>query len=139
MVQILSMPDTTNKPNVPDNSIDYNDLDRLGLSRTAIACYAALAENGPGTAGELAKRLGRPRTSVYHALNKLLIWGYVESSKSIVLPQATRFRAVRLDKALENLAIYQRRAVRELIDLQIEKSIKSQTLLGLKGARRDWR
>lgn len=75
MVQILSMPDTTNKPNVPDNSIDYNDLGRLGLSRTAIACYAALAENGPGTAGELAKRLGRPRTSVYHALNKLLIWG----------------------------------------------------------------
>jgi hypothetical protein len=53
------------------------------------------------------------------------------------LPEVTHYRAVRLDKALENLAIYQRRVVRSITEEQIERPLK---LLGnSKTLGKDWR
>jgi predicted transcriptional regulator len=138
MVQIVSMSDS-NDETMAFESLIYDDLVRLGLSKLAVCCYGQLAEHGPITAGQLAKELGRARSSIYHALQKLELWGFVKAGKSQLLPEATRFKAVRLDKALENLAIHQRQAVRNLMNLQIEKSIKLQSLLNLSLLERDWR
>lgn len=92
---------------------DFSVLKGLGLAKTDIASYRALCLEGPQTAGSLAKSLKKPRASVYHALEQLELSGFVERTKVEIFHQATRFRAVRLDKALENLAIYQRRAVHQ--------------------------
>jgi predicted transcriptional regulator len=118
---------------------DFLPLKQLGLRDTAIACYEALYLREPLTVGNLAKFIKRPRTSVYHALSQLEQKGFVERDKNEVFHQVTRFRAVRLDKALENLAIYQRRAVRDLIDYQVKRSIERQASLRLPILRRDWR
>jgi sugar-specific transcriptional regulator TrmB len=103
---------------------DYNQLRHLSLSRTAIACYQNLYEFGATSARELADRLQKPRTSIYHSLNKLEVTGFVERHKSRIYPEVTHFSAVRLDKAMENLAVYQRRAVGEIVEQQVERSIR---------------
>lgn len=106
---------------------DFAVLKRLGLARMDILCYEALFAGGPQTAGDLAKSLKKPRTSVYHALDRLKQSGFVKSEKIEIFHRVTRFRAVRLDRALEDLAITQRRAVQKLVDYQIEMSVRRQT------------
>jgi sugar-specific transcriptional regulator TrmB len=118
---------------------DFSILGRLGLAKTEIVSYEALYLQGPRTAGELAKSIKRPRTSVYHALDRLIRSGFVERDKVEIFHQPSRFSAIRLDKALENLAIYQRRAVRELVDYQIGRSIRQQAGLNTSVQRKDWR
>lgn len=117
---------------------DYKILSLTGLSPLPIICYEALYEMGPDTAGKLAADIKRPRTSVYHALARLEQMGFVQRSKLEIFHQVTRFRAVRLDKALENLAIYQRQGLAKLIEYQIEQSIKIQSTLRAH-PQRDWR
>jgi sugar-specific transcriptional regulator TrmB len=115
---------------------DYSNLRKLGLSETATLCYENIYEAGFTTAGRLAKRLKRSRAGVYDALGRLEEWGFIERQTPI-LPEVTHFKAVRLDKALENLAIFQRQLVRDVVEQQIELSIRRQRRKNT--ARRDWR
>jgi len=126
-------------PTSDSSDSDFSSLERLGLRSTAVACYKTLYLNGPLTAGRLAKAINKPRTSVYYALAQLERQGFVERNKDEIFHHVTKFRAIRLDKALENLAIYQRRTVQELVDYQIKRSIKRQAGLGLPVSRKDWR
>ena len=97
-----------------DNQVskpDFLILKQLGLRENAIACYEVLYMEGSQSARDLARAANKPRTSVYHALSQLEQRGFVRRDKIEIFHEATRFTAIRLDKALENLAIYQRRAV----------------------------
>jgi sugar-specific transcriptional regulator TrmB len=115
---------------------DYSALSKLGLNKTAVACYESLYKDGSSKASELSKKLHLSQRGVYYALKKLQEWGFIEDLNSI-LPEVTHYRAVRLDKALENLAIYQRRVVRSITEEQIERSLK---LLGNSNTLgKDWR
>lgn len=119
--------------------MDYSSLKLLALGKNAATCYQSLDSQGSATALELSRRLDSPKRSVYHALNKLQNMGFVETL-GFYTPHVSYFRAVRLDKALENLAIYQRRVVCELINKQIERSINQQTHAGrVRISKRDWR
>lgn len=122
-----------------DNKPDFLKLKQLGLSHTAIACYEALYVNGPQTVGDLAKFIKKPCASAYYALSQLERKGFVDGEKIEIFHQVTRFRAIRLDKALENLAIYQRRAVQGLVDYQVGRSIRQQAGLKTPVSRKDWR
>ena len=106
---------------------NYKDLQKLGLSQTAVKCYESLFKDGHASASQLAKRLQKPRTSIYHALEKLELQGFVERKKRP--GWVTHFTVVRLDKALENLAIYQRRVVAAITTEQVERSIRQQLVL----------
>lgn len=100
----------------------YQCLKVLGLSRTAIACYQCLCENGTASIQQIAARLELPTSSLYVVARALERLGFVESFK---IPEApTFFSTIRIDKALENYAIYQRRAVAKLIEHQVEKAIQ---------------
>lgn len=103
-------------------SAKYDELRALGLSKAAIACYESLCRDGITHAGQLAQRLNKPRSTLYTALKKLERMGFVENLK--VSASHTLFRPIRLDRALENLAIYQREAVAKVIQQQIEQSIQ---------------
>ena len=118
---------------------DFLPLIQLGLGKTAAYCYGALSIESWQTAGNLAQLLKKSRASVYRALAELEQKGFVERHKYEMAPDVTQFSAVRLDKALENLAIYQRCAVRGLTDYQIERSIKQQVTIGARIIDRDWR
>lgn len=113
------MTDHVKKPN-------FLTLKQLGLRENAIICYEALYMLGAQTASKLAESIEMPRTSVYHALGQLEEKGFVKREKIDVLHMVTEFQAIRIDKALESLAVYQRLAVREIIDYQIERSIEQQ-------------
>jgi len=118
---------------------DYQQLRQFGLTPLEVECYAKLYTNGTSTAGKLAWEMGKARTSVYHALAKLEKFGFVDRSKEAMFHEVTRFRAVRLDKALENLAIYQRRAAQPIIDYQIERSLRFQIGRYAVHVKQDWR
>lgn len=118
---------------------DFLPLTQLGFSKTSALCYGALYASSWQTAGSLAKLLKKPRASIYRALAQLEERGFVERDKDELFPEVTNFSAIRLDKALENMAIYQRRAIKELIDTQIENSIQQQTIIGARIIDRDWR
>lgn len=128
-----------NNGNIQEPKPDFLPLKQLGLRGTAIVCYETLYLKGSQTAGDLAKLIEKPRTSVYDSLVQLEQKGFVERHKREIFHQVTRFRAIRLDKALENLAIYQRRAVQDLIDYQIERSLKRESSVRAQIIRKDWR
>ena len=121
------------------NKPDFSVLKQLDLTKVAVASYEALYTEGSQTAGSLAELIDRPRVSAYRALDQLERKGFVQRDKVEIFHEVTRFRAVRLDKALESLAIHQRRAVQDLVDYQIEQSIRRQAGLKTPVSRKDWR
>ncbi len=96
----------------------YNALRGIGLSQTALACYESLFQDGGSNATDLAKRLSKPRSSLYRVLRDLESKGFVVSSKVAFYP--LYFRAEPLDKALRNYSDYQWRLVDKLFDEQME-------------------
>ncbi len=96
---------------------NYKVLKQLGLSKTAVACYESLFNNGGTDIVHLAERLCLPKTGLYRILKQLELKGFVASLKTEAQP--TYFFAERLDKALRDYARYQRQLVSDLIDEQI--------------------
>jgi sugar-specific transcriptional regulator TrmB len=108
---------------VPKNlASDYSVLTKLGLSKTAIACYENLFNLGGASVLRLATILEIQRTSLYRVLRQLELKGFLNSVQAASQP--TYFFAYRLDTALGNYASYQRREVKALIDQQKEVLIK---------------
>ena len=101
---------------------EYQTLEGLGLSKTAVACYESLFNNGGTDVVHLAERLGLPKTGLYRILKQLELKGFITSLKTEAQP--TYFFAVRLDEALHNYAAYQHRLVSELIDEQVKALAK---------------
>jgi sugar-specific transcriptional regulator TrmB len=97
---------------------DYAVLEELGLSKTAIACYASLFEDGAATASQLAGRLSQSRTGLYRVLERMGQQGFITSLRVDLQP--TYFDAELLDKALQRHAEYQRQLLSELIKEQAE-------------------
>jgi len=95
---------------------DYSSLAELGFSKLAIACYQDLYESGGSDADQMARRLGKSRTSLYRILKQLEIKGFVESIKTE--PYVTYFYAEFLEKALENYSKYLGLVFRDLLDRQ---------------------
>ncbi len=52
-------------------------LSGLGLSREEVQIYVALLESGQSTAGELAKRLGMARPTLYGILQRMTDKGII--------------------------------------------------------------
>jgi sugar-specific transcriptional regulator TrmB len=92
---------------------NYSVLRKIGLSKTAAECYAALAQHGGANAEQLATRLDVKRTGLYRVLNRLEKQGFIVSVKSELQPKY--YYAEPLDVALEKYFKYQIRLVRRLL------------------------
>ena len=60
-----------------------NLLISLGLTEEEIKAYASLLELGPMTVGNLAKKIGKPRASLYGFLKRLQEKGVVTQSSKL--------------------------------------------------------
>lgn len=98
------------------DKVEYLLLRELRFSKTAIACYESLCEEGPTIVGILAKRLNKQRTGLYRELKQLEQKGFVISLKTDLGP--TYFYNVPIEEALERLADYQYQILRPLINKQ---------------------
>lgn len=96
--------------------VEYQLMRELGFSKTAIACYESLCEEGPTIVGLLAKRLHKQRTGLYRELKQLERKGFIISLKTDLGP--TYFYNVPVEEALERLADYQYQILRPLINKQ---------------------
>jgi HTH-type transcriptional regulator, sugar sensing transcriptional regulator len=76
-------------------------LAELGLNRTEGRLYVALAEAGPGTAAELARRARVPRPKAYESLGSLERRGLVSS----VLGRVNRYVPTPPDEGLPQLLV----------------------------------
>lgn len=101
---------------------DYSVLMKLGLSKTAVACYEELFNQGGTHVLQLAEHLELPRTGLYRVLRELELKGFLTSLRTVSQP--TYFFARPLDKALENYTRYQREKVKNLINKQKEILMK---------------
>lgn len=101
--------------------VDYTVLRSLGFSKTAVACYQSLDQDGATGATELAERLSKPRTGLYRILKHLEQQDFVISVKTDEQP--AYFYARPLDKALQLHADYQRRQLAPLIEMQRQRQI----------------
>lgn len=96
----------------------YAVLRELGLSKTAVACYESLFEDGAATVAQLAKRLLQSRTGLYRVLRQMEQQGFVTSFKTSSQP--TYFDVELVNKALKRYADYQHHIVAELITEQAD-------------------
>jgi sugar-specific transcriptional regulator TrmB len=98
---------------------DYVILKSLGLSQLEIICYESLFNEGATTANELAERLGKQSTGIYHQLRRLQAKGFITAVKSYDEP--AWFHANTVEQALRALAQYQRQLAAGLIELQYQR------------------
>jgi sugar-specific transcriptional regulator TrmB len=81
-----------------------------------ISVYEQLYNSSYLTATDLAKQLGCSRSNIYPVLKKLETRGFVTSLKTKLMP--TMFFSVRIEHALDQLVIYQRLAMLDIIRQQ---------------------
>ena len=103
-------------PAMDDYVPDYSVLAQLGLPPLSIGCYISLYQDGPATAGQLARRLDkRSRTGLYEVLANLNMAGFVTQDK---LVGATIFSARPINRALALHHAMQRFLLNDLIQYQ---------------------
>jgi predicted transcriptional regulator len=92
---------------------DYTSLEKLGLNKTAIACYQSLANDGGCKLSELSERLKLPRMSVYRALENLHELSFIYKTK--LEGTSTSYAAKPINKALEDYFKYLHRVMNPLL------------------------
>ena len=101
---------------------DYRKLEKLGFSASAARCYENLLKDGYTNLSSLQKRTGLPKTNIYRALKQLQERGFVEAVKISTTPR--HYRAVPIDRAIENLALFYRRELKSIIEEQAKTAIE---------------
>ncbi|HEX7633640.1 MAG TPA: helix-turn-helix domain-containing protein [Candidatus Saccharimonadales bacterium] len=101
---------------------DYSKLHELGFSQTAALCYGALIESGTSSLSRVVENMQKPRASVHRALKQLEGKGFATSHKNSTYP--TLYRAVPISQAIENLAVYHRRQLKQIIEEQAATAIR---------------
>jgi sugar-specific transcriptional regulator TrmB len=97
----------------------YLLLKSLGFSKNMVACYASLHSSGAATALELADRIHISQTSIYRPLRKLEARGFITSLKTP--PHPRYYYSVKLVKALDYFADYQRALLKPLLKVEKEQ------------------
>jgi len=90
----------------------FEVLQKVGLTKTGVRCYASLQEQGPARARRLAGRLDLPATNLYGVLADLVEQGFVSRVKLTSRPAL--FIARPLNEAMREHFVYQSRLVRGL-------------------------
>jgi sugar-specific transcriptional regulator TrmB len=101
---------------------DYKKLEKLGFSKAAAICYEELIKNGTAKIPDIEKRTTVSTASIYRALKQLEQKGFVEATKISTTP--VYYRAVPIDRAIENLALYHRRELKTIIEEQARTAIE---------------
>ena len=96
----------------------YQELRQLGLSKLAIECYLCLYDNGPLLASQMAVNIGRPGMGMHRVLHRLVVYGFVESTKTKLGP--TYFSGLPLTHALVSYHLYQRNLLKNLLIVQAD-------------------